>query len=217
MDIRCNIYMVKRIAKLLNCYIAMPENNNLTIQQYNNHKFPKGFTLIELLIVIAVLGILVTGILVLLNPVEQTRRANDAHRTSSISQLATAITALHTSQLLSSYLQLAVPGWQTVLKNAGEIKNVITVPEPIANCTSNNEGNVCNCTTGAGSVCATTGTTYENIIIWAMLDSTAEKTRAGCTGGTPVAIVAYDSTQQKTGIGCIATATTIPNFGIPLQ
>ena len=38
----------------------------------------KAFTLVELLIVIAIIGILAIGILIALDPVEQTRKASDA-------------------------------------------------------------------------------------------------------------------------------------------
>ena len=164
----------------------------------------KGFTLIELLIVIAVLGILVTGILVVLNPVEQTRRASDAQRASSISQLATAITAYSTSQLLQNYTPLADGSWQTTLLNAGEIKNLVSVPLPAgSNCSSRVQQNICQ---------TTTTSTDKDITIWAILDSTAEKTRGGCTTSNPVAIVAYISSQQKTGIGCITGVTATVNF-----
>lgn len=47
----------------------------------------KGFTLIELLIVIAVLGILAAGILVLLDPVDKINAANDSKVQSDISGL----------------------------------------------------------------------------------------------------------------------------------
>ncbi|MBU4016638.1 prepilin-type N-terminal cleavage/methylation domain-containing protein, partial [Patescibacteria group bacterium] len=44
----------------------------------------KGFTLIELLIVIAVLGILATGVLIALDPIEQINRGRDSGRVSSV-------------------------------------------------------------------------------------------------------------------------------------
>ncbi len=192
--------MKKQIAKLLNCYIAKTENNNLTMKQYNNRP---GFTLIELLIVIAVLGILITGILVVLNPVEQTRRANDAQRASAIGQLATAVTAYQTSLLKQDFVGLDVNDWQTALVNAQEIKQVITVPTPGGTpCSSRRQGNVCQITT--------TGTNID-IAIWAILDSKADWQRAGCTTSDPTAIVAYISSQQKTGIGCITSTTATEN------
>lgn len=43
----------------------------------------KGFTLVELIIVIAIIGILAAGLLVLLNPIEQINRANDAAKESN--------------------------------------------------------------------------------------------------------------------------------------
>jgi len=202
--------MNKRIAKLLNCYIAKTENNNLTMKQYNNRP---GFTLIELLIVIAVLGILVTGILVVLNPVEQTRRASDAQRASAINQLATGITAYSTSQLLQNYTPLVNSTWQDVLVAAGEIKTPIKIPNPkdSPSCSTNDLSSPNN-----RNVCLNTETSDTIVIIWANLDSVAEKTRAGCTSGQ-FPIVAYSSSQQKTGIGCVSSANAIPASTIVLK
>lgn len=50
----------KKIAKLLNCYIAKSKKNNSTIQQYNNLKPQGGFTLIELMVVLSVTAVLGT-------------------------------------------------------------------------------------------------------------------------------------------------------------
>ena len=52
----------------------------------------KGFTLIELLIVIAILGILASGILVAINPLGQIQKARDAVRRSDGKQINDAIT-----------------------------------------------------------------------------------------------------------------------------
>ena len=51
----------------------------------------KAFTLIELLIVIAILGILAVGILIALDPIEQTRRATDSTIQQSALEIKNAI------------------------------------------------------------------------------------------------------------------------------
>ena len=54
--------------------------------------FQKAFTLVELLIVIAIIGILAVGILIALDPVEQTRKATDANTLSTAGEVKDAVT-----------------------------------------------------------------------------------------------------------------------------
>lgn len=58
----------------------------------------KAFTLIELLIVMAVLGVLATVALVLINPTERQAQARDTGRISSVIQIGRAVSAYYTSQ-----------------------------------------------------------------------------------------------------------------------
>src|SRR5689334_12449343 len=51
----------------------------------------RGFTLIELLIVIALIGILATWLISLINPSQQLKRGRDAQRKADIRQIQTAL------------------------------------------------------------------------------------------------------------------------------
>lgn len=59
----------------------------------------KAFTLVELLIVIAILGILIVGILIALDPVEQTRRASDTTVLTSAGDVKNAVDRYYASKL----------------------------------------------------------------------------------------------------------------------
>lgn len=54
-------------------------------------KVNAGFTLIELLIVIAVVGILVTGLLIVINPMAQLAKGRDAGRRTAAKQIVDAV------------------------------------------------------------------------------------------------------------------------------
>lgn len=53
----------------------------------------RGFTLIELLIVIAIIGVLAAGILIIINPLGQLKKARDAQRKSALAQVRNALDA----------------------------------------------------------------------------------------------------------------------------
>lgn len=55
-----------------------------------------GMTLIEILVVIALIGILASGLIVILNPVKQLQKSRDANRKSEIKQIQAAV-ELHRS------------------------------------------------------------------------------------------------------------------------
>ena len=69
----------------------------------------KAFTLIELLIVIAILGILAVGLLIALDPIEQTRRATDATVLRSASDTKNAIDRYYTGKLYYPWCTAASP------------------------------------------------------------------------------------------------------------
>ncbi len=59
----------------------------------NNLKVNKGFTLIELLVVIGILAILLSIVLIAINPARQFGQANDTRRRSEVTQILNAIGA----------------------------------------------------------------------------------------------------------------------------
>lgn len=81
-----------------------------------------GFTLIELLIVIAIIGLLAAGILVLLDPVDKINSANDAKVQSDISGLG------RTSENYATQNNAFYPQTAATLVTSGEIRTVPAAP-----------------------------------------------------------------------------------------
>ena len=63
----------------------------------------KGFTLLELLIVIAILAILATATILVLNPAELLKQARDSQRVTDIANLNSAL-SLYVTAVSSPYL-----------------------------------------------------------------------------------------------------------------
>jgi prepilin-type N-terminal cleavage/methylation domain-containing protein len=156
-----------------------------------------GFTLIELLVVIAILGLLAAVVLVALDPLEQTSRARDSGRISSVAQIGHALQAYASSQ--GGTYPLPTANWMGDLVGTGDIKQAITVP-PVS-------GNIC-ATLPQGNICyANNGT---DVVAWTVLESknSRAKPNPDCTAAErPVAV--YSSTQGKAGILCVANINTI--------
>lgn len=75
-----------------------------------------GFTLVELLIVVAIIGILVTGVFVATNPIEQTNKARDGTALGRARELANACERYYAGTGL-------YPADCAALETAGEIKS----------------------------------------------------------------------------------------------
>ncbi|MDD3614400.1 MAG: type II secretion system protein [Candidatus Pacebacteria bacterium] len=63
----------------------MSETNSL------NQSFKKGFTLIELLVVIAILAVLMSVVVIAINPAEMLKKSRDTRRVSDLDSLRTAL------------------------------------------------------------------------------------------------------------------------------
>jgi len=82
-------------------------------------RLEKGMTLVELLIVIAVFSLLVTGVIVAINPTAQIGKSNDAKRKSDLAQLQRALEVYYQDK--GVYPNNPGPGTYTI--NDGGAKN----------------------------------------------------------------------------------------------
>lgn len=170
----------------------------------------KGFTLIELLVVISVVGILVATVLVLVDPVEIIRRANDAKRINAILSLSKAMKQTYEVNG-QAFLPCHACGeagvfnnWQTLaLVNKGAIKAPISVPSSTNNCTYNVQGNICYDTDG-----------QYYATIWTTLESKQYMNKYSCSASTQVAVVAWSTGSNNDIGGCCTAKSMNPLFPV---
>lgn len=94
------------------------QNNKLALFKFLKNQ--KGFTLIELLVVIGVLGILATGLLATIDPLEQFRKGSDSNEKTTSLELVNALTRYYS-------VHNTFP-WDTVANGGAACGNAIPVP-----------------------------------------------------------------------------------------
>lgn len=166
-----------------------------------------GFTLVELLVVIAVLGILMAGIVIAIDPVQQMARARDAGRKSNLGQIGEAMVSYYTSH--AAAFPAADANWLVGtaadpdgLVYAGELK----AAPPLAPLTSG--GSACS-TLMVNNFCyAVTGTAGSSMeaVVWTVVEGKTEKSK--CASTVPVPVWFFSSVAGKACGGCIDVATT---------
>lgn len=148
-----------------------------------------GFTLIELLIVIAVIGVLASVVLAVINPLEQLAKSRDAGRRNAISQLSKSLSAIY----ISTYTYPAVGAWSTDIVSAGEMK---VMPAPITGVTT--------CTNNViNGFCYQVGTS--EAMVYTRLESSTEKIK--CTVAGTVPFYLWSSADAKSGTVCLSAAS----------
>jgi prepilin-type N-terminal cleavage/methylation domain-containing protein len=159
-----------------------------------------GFTLIELIVTIAIIGLLATVILTVINPLEQIAKGRDSGRRSSVEQLGKAVEAYNLSK--GAY-PTAGATWQDALGPSGtnDLKAVQTAPSGAADCNNSGSPN------GQNKYCYAVASSPEDAVVWTIAESKTEKIKCGVN----TAIVVWVASQGKTGIGCVGSTTTAPS------
>ncbi|MBI4096644.1 MAG: prepilin-type N-terminal cleavage/methylation domain-containing protein [Candidatus Levybacteria bacterium] len=79
------------ISVILNSFQDLILEKTRCRNKFGMTKRMEGFTLIELLIAIIIIGILITGLIAVINPAGQIQKANDARRKGDLSQIQKAL------------------------------------------------------------------------------------------------------------------------------
>jgi len=178
-----------------------------------------GFTLIELIVVIAVLGILATIVVSVINPAEQFARGRDAGRKTATAQLFHAMQAYYASHAgqyydnytvsqsgstwIDSSIGTGATGTRDVSSapiepNGAVAANISECPASTANvntgANNSNQNNYCYYASAA---------TNANVVIFAGLESGSEKSK--CPAADPVPYFVWASQDGQAGTVCLAT------------
>ncbi len=179
--------MITGFAVMAGKFSQMPE----VIKSGSTLNSAKGFTLLELLIVIAILAVLATATILVLNPAELLRQARDTQRQTDISSLNSA---------LSLYLTSA--STTPIASSTGALSNATCRSTAAANgtCYSDRSGGF-TALVGASPSCGGRYTTATGVT------STNRQINAGgwlpvafsnITGGSPMGILPTDPTNDYT-------------------
>lgn len=168
-------------------------------------RYKLGFTLIELLIVIAILGILAAGILVVIDPFEQLARSRDSVRISAMRQLSKAMSGYRIS---NPAYPIQGNSWITSLVNFGEIKTAPQNPNP--------SSSPCPFGTNVGSqngYCYLTD--VGNAVIYSIAESKSYKQKCSWSP-LKIATFMWDSQDDKVGLACDGpdNASWLPQYGL---
>lgn len=160
-----------------------------------------GFTLIELLVVIAVLVLLAAVVLVALDPLEQTARAKDSGRISTVAQLGHALQAYATAS--GDYPTVSTQ-WQQALITEGEIKQPVYVSKSAVTCgiANNMVNNICYISNPSSP---------SDVVVWTVLESKNSKAKAS-PDSTPCAktvVAIYTTIKGQAGLACVDNPATV--------
>jgi prepilin-type N-terminal cleavage/methylation domain-containing protein len=173
-------------------------------------KYKQGFTLIELLIVIAILGLLAVIVLIAINPAQQLARTRDAGRKSAVSQMGHAMEAYGTSRsgvyAPDDGAGCETSSWAGCLRDAAEIS---IIPDTIVY--SSSFATRCSASLLNDNWCydSSDDTGQAPVIIYSVLESTAERSRCDTSAGEQAWFV-YSTDHGRGGLVC---STTEPAAG----
>lgn len=153
-------------------------------------RYKLGFTLIEVLIVIAVLGILAAGVLVVIDPFEQLARSRDSVRISAVRQLSKAMSGYRIS---NPAYPTQDNNWMTSLVNSGELKNPIQNP---------NINSTCPFGANVGSQNGYCYLTDGNAVIYAIVESKSYRQKISWCTSPIILTFMWNSQDDKIGLAC---------------